>query len=138
MATRKSTELLTKLELTVMRVIWDSQGDPMTVRDVTELVNQGQVKALAYNTVQTVLTILRDKGFVKTKRGPSRAHLFMAKKERGQVSAKMIGDLVERLFDGKVEPLLHHLVDDKALSRTALEDLRSFIESKLDDGEERQ
>ncbi len=138
MATRKSTELLTKLELSVMRVIWDSQGDPMTVREVTELINRGQTKALAYNTVQTVLTILRDKGFVKTKRGPSRAHLFMAKKERGQVSAKMIGDLVERLFDGKVEPLLHHLVDDEALSRTALEDLRSFIESKLDDGEEKQ
>ncbi len=138
MATRKSTELLTKLELSVMRVIWDSQGDPMTVREVTELINGGQTKALAYNTVQTVLTILRDKGFVKTKRGPSRAHLFMAKKERDQVSARMIGDLVERLFDGKVEPLLHHLVDDEALSRTALEDLRSFIESKLDDGEEKQ
>lgn len=47
----------------------------------------------------------------------------------------MIGDLVDRLFDGRVEPLLHHLVEGEGLSRTELEDLRTFIETKLDDEE---
>ncbi|MFT7618671.1 MAG: putative transcriptional regulator [Planctomycetota bacterium] len=135
MTKKKSKDLLTKLELAVMRVIWNSDGQPMTVRDVSDEMNRSQEKTLAYNTIQTILTILREKGFVEAQRGPSRAHLFVSKKDRTHVSANMIGDLVDRLFDGRVEPLLHHLVDGEGLSRSELEDLRTFIETKLDDGE---
>ena len=138
MARKSSRDLLTKLELTVMRVVWDAEGEPLTVRQVTDALNETREMPLAYNTVQTILTILKDKGFVRSRRGPSRAHLFVARKDRSQVSATMIGDLVERLFGGRVEPLLHHLVEGEGLSRAELEELRSFIDTRLDDREDRK
>ena len=63
MAGRK-TILLTKLELEVMREVWDSHPVSLTARDVVDRVNRARSKPLAYNTVQTVLKILEDKRVV--------------------------------------------------------------------------
>jgi predicted transcriptional regulator len=48
----------------------------------------------------------------------------------------MVADLVERLFDGRVEPLLVQLVENENLGRDELEQLKKMIESQLDDGGE--
>ena len=51
---------------------------------------------------------------------------------RDEVSSSMVGDLVDRLFEGKVQPLLHHLVDGERLGRGELEELRRLIDKELD------
>ncbi len=132
MPKRRKT-LLTNLELEVMRSIWDAGGEPQTARDVAARMNAGRPRPLAYNTIQTMLTILRDKGVVASVAGPSRAHLYRARVTREEVSTSMVGDLVEKLFDGKVQPLLVHLVGDDRLSRNELERLRQLIDSQLTD-----
>ncbi|MFG0318981.1 MAG: BlaI/MecI/CopY family transcriptional regulator [Planctomycetota bacterium JB042] len=133
MGTRKrKTTLLTNLELQVMRVVWDAEA-PLTVRDVVDRLNEGRRKPLAYNTVQTMLTILREKGVVESKAGEGRAHRFRARVSQEEVTTSMVGDLVERLFDGKVEPLLVQLVGNESLSRSDLEALKGLIENQLDD-----
>src|SRR5215510_3482690 len=48
-----------------MRAVWDAQPRAVRVRDVLEAVNARRRAPLAYNTVQTMLTILRDKGVVQ-------------------------------------------------------------------------
>ncbi len=128
--------LLTKLELEVMRAVWDSAPLALTARDVVERVNATRSRPLAYTTVQTVLKILEDKRVVLSEPGPGRAHLFSPRVSREQASKSMIGDLVDRLFDGEVEPLLVHLVGDDKLSRDDLLKLRSMIENQLDDEED--
>ncbi|MCA9319796.1 MAG: BlaI/MecI/CopY family transcriptional regulator [Planctomycetes bacterium] len=133
---RKNPTVLTNLELSVMRVVWGANGEPLTVREVTERLNEQHPRALAYNTVQTMLTILKDKGAVKVKRGPGRAHLYLARLSRDQITTSMVGDLVERLFDGRIEPLLLHLMDTEKVSRDELETLRRSIVARLDDEEE--
>ena len=132
MAGRKAI-LLTKLELEVMREVWDSHPVSLTARDVVDRVNRARSKPLAYNTVQTVLKILEDKRVVVSEPGPGRAHLFRPRVSRDQVSTSMIGDLVDRLYDGEVEPLLVHLVGNEKLSRDELLKLREIIDSQLDD-----
>lgn len=132
MAGRK-TILLTKLELEVMREVWDSKPVALTARDVVDRMNRSRSKPLAYNTVQTVLKILEDKRVVVSEPGPGRAHLFQPRVSRDQVSTSMIGDLVDRLYDGEVEPLLVHLVGNEKLSRTELIKLREIIEAQLED-----
>jgi len=135
MAKERAKVLLTKLELEVMRTLWE--GDEvaeLTVRDATERVNVGRRKPLAYNTVQTVLNILRDKGVVRTRAGSGRAHLYQPRVSRGQITTSMVGELIERLFDGQVEPLLLNLVEREQLSRPELEKLKRLIDERLDDG----
>jgi len=135
MAKERAKVLLTKLELEVMRTLWE--GDEvveLTVRDATERVNVGRRKPLAYNTVQTVLNILRDKGVVRARAGSGRAHLYQPRISRGQITTSMVGELIERLFDGQVEPLLLNLVEREQLSRPELEKLKRLIDERLDDG----
>src|SRR5689334_6257110 len=132
MGQKPRTEL-TRLEFDVMRALWDLAGSSGTVRDVLTRLNQGRPKKLAYTTVQTVLLILKDKGAVLAKPGPGRAHLFSPQLSQEDVTTGMVSDLVERLFGGKVQPLLHRLVDHDSLRAEDLKDLKQWIESRLDD-----
>ncbi len=135
MARERQKVLLTRLELEVMRPFWDGDAAlELTVRDAVDRINGGRRKPLAYNTVQTVLQILRDKGVVRTRAGLGRAHLWQPRVSREQVTTSMVGELLERLFDGQVEPLLLNLVERESLSRPELERLRRLINVRLDDG----
>lgn len=132
MPSKNKSILLTKLELEVMRVVWEA-GEPLTVRDVVDRLNADRKRPLAYTTVQTMLTILKAKRVVDAQPGPGRAHRFAARVTREQVSTHMIGDLVDRLFDGKVQPLLLHLVGEEKLSRKDLIGLKNLIQDQLSD-----
>jgi predicted transcriptional regulator len=52
---------LGSLESEVMAALWDA-GDPLTVRDVQDILNRGRTPQLAYTTVLTVLQRLAAKG----------------------------------------------------------------------------
>lgn len=129
----KKTKLLTNLELEVMRGLWEEQPRALTVREVSRHVNTGRSKELAYNTVQTMLAILRDKGVVEVAKGSGRAHLWKARLSEREARTSMVGDLVERLFGGEVQPLLLHLVEGDRLERNELEALRALIDEQLSD-----
>ena len=138
MAKRKQQQtLLTKLELEVMQVVWDATRDadgdePITVREVVERLNRGRKKPLAYNTVQTMLTILKEKKVMSSEKGDGRAHRYRPLVSREQITTSMVGDLVDRLFDGKVQPLLVQLVGNETLDRDELKKLKRLIETQLD------
>jgi predicted transcriptional regulator len=136
MAREKPKVVLTKLELEVMRAVWEGVGTgDMTVRGVVARLNAGRARVLAYNTVQTVLNILRDKGVVRVRAGQGRAFVYVPRITREQVTTSMVGELVERLFDGEVQPLLLNLVERESLSRPELESLKRLIDERLDDRE---
>lgn len=112
-------------------MLWDRE--PVLVRDILEVLNSGRRKKLAYNTVQTMLTVLKDKKVAKTRRGEGRAHVWLSRVTQDAVTVTMVGDLVERLFDGAVEPLVHRLVDSESLDERTLRELRRSIDRKLRD-----
>ena len=133
MKAKKRQTLLTNLELAVMRVVWNTAPDPLTVREVVDHLNAGRRKRLAYNTVQTMLTILKEKGVVESQAGDGRAHRFRSRVSRAEVTTSMVGDLVERLFDGNVQPLLVQLVGNETMNREELRRLKAIIDHQLDD-----
>ena len=53
---------LTRLELEVMGPVWERHPEPVAVRDLLDRLNAGRPKPLAYNTVHTVLTLLKARG----------------------------------------------------------------------------
>ena len=61
-------------ELEVLKVLW--AGGPATVRDVSASLRR-QRRRLAYNTVLTLLSRLKEKGYVAADRRDT-AHLFRA------------------------------------------------------------
>jgi len=128
---------LTKLEAEVMRAVWDAGAGPVTVREVADGLNAGRAKPLAYNTVQTMMTILRDKGVLAVVRGGGKAHQYRARLTREEMSRHMTADLVERMFDGRVQPLLLQLIDQGDLDAADLQQLRKWVNERLRDAEDK-
>ena len=127
---------LTRLESEVMRAVWEADPEPVRVREVVEALNRGRSRTLAYNTIQTILTILKEKAVVRQVRGPGRAHHYRAQVSRETASRHMVGDLAARLFGGPVQPLLHQLIDDAKLDAEQLQDLRDWVDQRLRDADE--
>jgi predicted transcriptional regulator len=119
---KKSQKQLTRLELQIMKVLWDC--GPSNVQAVQDELS-GSPK-LAYTTVQTMLNVLHRKGRVKrVLRG--RAYEYEPLITRDQASSHAIRDMIDRLFGGSVESLLMSLVKSKHLHPTKLEKLSRRI-----------
>jgi BlaI family penicillinase repressor len=125
----RGSKRLTDLELEVMQEVWEA-GEPVTVRDVAVRLEQ-RGKRLAYTTVQTMMNILRRKGALKSRPGPGRALEYRAGISRDEATASMTADFVARLFGGRAEPLLAHLLEHESIDRESLSELKRAIEEQL-------
>jgi BlaI family transcriptional regulator, penicillinase repressor len=121
----KPPKQLTRLELQIMKVLWDS--GPSSVQVVQD--NLPTPPKLAYTTVQTMLNVLHRKGWVKrTLHG--RAYEYEPLLSRDRAASNAIRDMIDRLFGGSVEGLLMSLVKSKQLHPKRLEKLRTLLEEQ--------
>ena len=112
-------------ELEVLKVLWTRGG--MTVRDVAAALRK-QRRRLAYNTVLTLLSRLREKGYVDADRRET-AHLFRAVVTRDGLLGSSLAALADRVCDGTASPLLLALVKDQRLSQEEIAELRQLLDS---------
>lgn len=126
---RPNSEYPTELELQILKVLWDAE--PMTVREVRQsLANDG--RELAHTTVNTMLGTMLDKGQVKRLRPTQgKAFRFSPVIGQGDVSSGMLGDLVERVFDGSAEAVMLSLFDVTEIDATELASLRKLLNKKM-------
>ena len=108
---RTPNPTLTPQELAIMKVVW--KLETATVRDVFEHLQSR--RPVAYTTVQTMMKILEQKGYVKKTRD-DRAFVYRATRPRSQVIGGMVREFVDRVFDGASRPMLLHLVKETKLS----------------------
>ncbi len=109
---RPPAKELTERELEVMQVFW-KRGDATAAEIRDELASAGQ--DLAYTTVATLIRILTEKQFVQ-QITDERPYVFRPSRSYEDVSARMLDDLVDRVFQGSREELLVRLVDQKKLT----------------------
>jgi BlaI family penicillinase repressor len=119
---RPPAKELTERELEIMHIFW-KQG-PLSAAAVRgHLAAAG--RDLAYTTVATLVRILSDKGFVK-QTNKVRPFIFRPTRTFAEVSQRIVGDLVDRVFLGSRGQLLLQLMEDDELTdaeRTILERL---------------
>ena len=127
MTKRKPDPRLTPLELEVMKVLWEV--GPATVQGVHERIQE--VKPLAYNTVQTVLSILHRKGKVRrTLR--DRAYTYRPVVSRQKAATSALEDLVDRVFGGRPEEVVLSMVRSRQLTPQQLAELQRMVEEEGD------
>jgi BlaI family penicillinase repressor len=114
------SQKLHRLELEVMKVVWRLGN--ATVNDVRDALKQ----SLAYTSVATTLSHLEKKGFL-THDVDGRTYVYRPLIQENEVSKSMLGDLLERLFDGSVERLVNTLLETQEISPEELERLRESI-----------
>lgn len=111
-------------ELEVLRVLWDE--GPATVRDVLNHLNE-RGRGLAYTTVQTFLTRLEQKGFVRSNKSDL-AFVFRAKVSRDKISRSRLRSLLDELYDGAAGPLALQLIRQERFTRDEIDELQKLID----------
>jgi BlaI family transcriptional regulator, penicillinase repressor len=122
MARPKASDL-TDRELEVMRGFWELKE--ATAEEVRALLEQSGVR-LAYVTVANVVRILFEKGFL-LQTHQERPFRYRPQRSFSEVSHRMIGDFVGRLFNGSRESMLVQMFSEQALSPAE----RDFLERVL-------
>ena len=105
-----------------MKVIWKT--GQTTVREVYETLREQ--RRLAYTTVLTMMKILEAKGYL-VRDAEERAHVYRPARPEQTVVRSMVREFVDRVFNGSAQPLLLHLVKDRRLSESELEELTRLL-----------
>ncbi|MCZ6676798.1 MAG: BlaI/MecI/CopY family transcriptional regulator [Candidatus Poribacteria bacterium] len=114
------SQRLHRLDLEVMKVVW--KLGQATVNDVRNALKQ----PLAYTSVATTLSHLERKGFL-THDVDGRTYVYRPLVQESDVSKTMLGDLLERLFDGSVEQLVNTLLESRKIPSEELERVQELI-----------
>jgi len=113
---------LSEAQLEIMNVVWDL-GEA-SVADIWELLSKQ--RSISRNTVQTVMTRLSEKGWLKhRKRG--RAFLFKASAPRDSTLRVLVNRLVETAFSGSAEGLVLAMLEGRGLSDEEAVRIRKLI-----------
>ena len=123
---RPRHEQPTPAELEVLKILWD-RGGPASVRDVLDVANRHAAPPRAYTSVMSLLNVMTDKGLLRrTPQG--RAFLYEPVSPREQTLRSLLGETLERVYDGSSRLLVAHLLDQSHPSAEELDQIRSLLD----------
>ena len=120
---KESFQKPTASELEILRVLW-ARG-PSTVRAVHEALREK--KELGYTTVLKLLQIMTAKGTVRRDEG-HRAHVYEACQPATETKRQLVGDVLQRVFEGSASQLMMHALEGRRTSKKELEELRRLLD----------
>ena len=130
---RIRSEQPTGLELEILKVLWEES--PLLVRDVRERLEDRTGRPLAHSTVITMLNIMHRKGFLR-RRKQGKSFVFWPRDKKQRVAGRMVGDLVERAFDGSASAMVLSLLETADLDGDELAEIRNLISRKAQEKQE--
>jgi predicted transcriptional regulator len=121
---KKAPPALSAAEQAIMDALWKSH--PVSVLDLLEAVNAGRKEPITRNTLQTQLTRLEAKGWIK-RDDSGRTHLYdpVVKESHGRTS--VLAELKKRFFGGSSLALVRCLVESGDISDSELAELRKLV-----------
>jgi predicted transcriptional regulator len=120
---RKPSPALTDAEARVMAVLW--QLETATVGDVVAAL--APERTVSYSTVQTILRILEDKGYVVHDK-VARAFIYRPVVDERQARRRALRHLATRLFNGSPSLLVMNVLHDEEMDPEELQRLKKLIE----------
>lgn len=122
---------ISEAESVVMEVLW--QRSPQSAEDVAAAVAESQQWQEA--TVKTLLNRLLNKGAIEAVKD-GRRYLYSPKLQRRDWVLDESENLLARLFDGRVAPLVAHFSEHRKLGADDVAELRRLVDSlEADDGQ---
>jgi BlaI family transcriptional regulator, penicillinase repressor len=120
---RPPSPALTDAEARIMAVLWRKES--ATVADVVTALKKK--RAVTYSTVQTILRILENKGYV-THEKVARAFIYRPCVDERQARRRALRHLVGRLFNGSLSSLVLNVLEDGQIDAEELSRLKKLIE----------
>jgi predicted transcriptional regulator len=118
------SERISDAEHAVMEVLWDEA--PLAAADVAERVDPE--RGWSVRTVKTLLSRLLAKGaLVHEEEG--RRYLYRPAIAREDFVAQESSKLLDRMFGGRVTPLVAHLAERQRLSPRDIEEIEALLKA---------
>ena len=105
-----------------MSVLWRQQA--ASVADVVAVLRKK--RAVSYSTVQTILRILEEKGYVSHEK-VARAFIYRPRVNERQARRRALKHLIARLFGGSPGLLVLNVLEDERIGGEELNRLRQLI-----------
>jgi BlaI family transcriptional regulator, penicillinase repressor len=121
---------VSEAESIVMEVLW--QRHPLAAEDVVRALGQSQDWQEA--TIKTLLNRLLRKGAVAARKD-GRRYLYSPVLQREDWVQEASEGLLQRLFDGRVAPLVAHFSRQRRLGSRDIAELRKLLEEIDDAGQ---
>lgn len=118
---------ISEAESVVMDVLW--RHAPRSAEEI--LAEVGPQQGWQEGTVKSLLNRLLKKKAVKAER-EGRRYLYAPRLTREQYLSQESKGLLDRLFDGRIAPLVAHFSEQRKLSRKDIAELRKLLD-ELDD-----
>jgi BlaI family penicillinase repressor len=115
-------ERISDAEHAVMEVLWDES--PLTAQEAAERVDPG--RGWSANTVKTLLGRLLAKGAI-AHQADGRRYLYRPLVQRADYVAGESRRLIDRLFGGKLTPLVAHLAERDALTSEDVAEIEALL-----------
>ena len=120
---------ISEAESVVMDVLWRTH--PLGAEEVVAALADSRHWQEA--TIKTLLNRLLNKGAIAAEK-EGRRYLYSPRLKREDWVLEESRGLLDRLFDGRVAPLVAHFSEHRKLSRKDIAELRKLLED-LDDGQ---
>lgn len=115
-------ERISEAEHAVMEVLWEEQ--PLTAAEVAE--RAGPARGWSVHTVKTLLSRLLAKGAIAHE-AEGRRFLYRPVIERDSYVGRESEKLVDRLFGGRVTPLIAQLAERRTLSPEDIAEMEALL-----------
>lgn len=121
----------TEAETEILRVLWER--GPSTVREVHGAL--AARRGTGYTTVLKLMQIMAQKGLAARDES-KRSHVYRPLVDREGVEERLVGDLIDRVFDGSAADLVVRALSSKPASKEELSALRSMLGELIERREE--
>ena len=119
---------VTDAELEVLNILW--HRGPSTVRDVHNALTE--LRKIRYTTTLKTLQVMTGKGLVKRDEA-QKAHIYEAAAGRAETQKELVGDLVDRAFNGSAVGLMAGALSAIKASPEELAEIRRLLDLEEED-----
>ena len=120
---KKNLPRPTDAELEILKVLW--RRGPSTVREVFETL--GEARGTGYTTVLKLMQIMAAKRLVKRDEG-ERAHRYEAALAEDETQRRLVGELVQKAFDGSAKKLVLQALSSRRATADELAEIRRMLD----------
>jgi BlaI family penicillinase repressor len=113
----------TKLELSILRVLWKS--GPLPVREIQNILDA--TKPTGYTTVLKMVQIMTEKGLVERDESV-RPQIYRARYSQEQTQRHLVRDLLDRAFGGSVKALVMQALAGRKSSAKEVEAIEKLLD----------
>lgn len=115
----------TEVELQILRILWTSGGS--TAREVHNALAEVEEKDTTYSTTVKMLSVMLEKGLVKRDESVS-PQVYRAASSQKVTQRKMLGDLIDKVYDGSAHSLVLQALASRKASQEELAEVRRMLD----------